>query len=219
MADPPRRAADHRAVRGRAGGGVTPDGGTPDGGTPDGGGIAGGPSDGGTPDAGTPSTASTLAQRQDCLEQADQWKDGCETRGDMVCKVVCDSRHRFRVTRQRPCSGSTTPIRPSHCVCTPTRCAARTTNGHVCRPSRGRRLGTSGHQPQDRATARHRLETPAGSGRPRRSRAFHQRARQDSNLRPLAPEASALSTELRARDCGTTLPGYRRRATTDQRAS
>src|SRR4051794_24823412 len=77
MADPPRRAADHRAVRGRAGGGVTPDGGTPDG--------------------GTPSMASTLAQRQDCLEQADQWKDGCETRGDMVCKVVCDSRHRFRV--------------------------------------------------------------------------------------------------------------------------
>ena len=133
MADPPRRAADHRAVRGRAGSGVTPHGGTPNGGTPDGGGIAGGPSDGVTPDAGTPSTASTPAQRQDCLEQADQWKDGCETRGDMVCKVVCDSRHRFRVTRQRPGSGSTTPIRPSHCVCT-TRCAARTTNGHVCRP-------------------------------------------------------------------------------------
>jgi hypothetical protein len=44
-----------------------------------------------------------------------------------------------------------------------------------------------------------------GGARP--SRAFHQRARQDSNLRPLAPEASALSTELRARDCGTTLPG------------
>jgi hypothetical protein len=75
MADPPRRAANHRAVRGRAGGGVTPDGGTPDGGTPDGGGMAGGPSDGGTPDAGTPSTASTPAQRQHCLEQADQWKD------------------------------------------------------------------------------------------------------------------------------------------------
>lgn len=74
MADPQRRAADHRAVRGRAGGGVTPDAGT----------------------------ASTLAQRQDCLEQADPWKDGCETRGDMVCKVVCDSRHRFRGTRQRP---------------------------------------------------------------------------------------------------------------------
>ena len=77
----------------------------PDGGTPDGGGIAGGPSDGGTPDAGTPSTASTLAQRQDCLEQADQWKDGCETRGDMVCKVVCDSRHRFRVNAAAAMSG------------------------------------------------------------------------------------------------------------------
>jgi hypothetical protein len=88
MADPPRRAADHGAVRGRAGAGVTPDGGTPDGGTPDGGGIAGGPSDGGTPDAGTPSTASTPAQRQDCLEQADQWKYECESRGDMVCKVA-----------------------------------------------------------------------------------------------------------------------------------
>ena len=74
MADPPRRAADHGAVRGRAGAGVTPDGGTSDGGTPDGGGIAGGPSDGGTPGAGTPSTASTPAQRPDCLEQADQWK-------------------------------------------------------------------------------------------------------------------------------------------------
>jgi hypothetical protein len=73
MADPPRRAADHGAVRGRAGAGVTPDGGTPD---------------GGTPDAGTPSTASTPAQRQDCLEQADQWKYECETRGDMVCKVA-----------------------------------------------------------------------------------------------------------------------------------
>jgi hypothetical protein len=68
MADPPRRAADHGAVRGRAGAGVTPDG--------------------GTPDAGTPSTASTPAQRQDCLEQADQWKYECETRGDMVCKVA-----------------------------------------------------------------------------------------------------------------------------------
>lgn len=74
MADPPRRAADHGAVRGRARAGVTPDGGTPDGGTPDGG--------------GTPSTASTPPQRQDCLEQADQWKYECETRGDMVCKVT-----------------------------------------------------------------------------------------------------------------------------------
>jgi hypothetical protein len=82
-ADSPRRAADHGAVRGGAGAGVTPGGGTPDGG-----GIAGGPSDGGTPDAGTPSTASTPAQRQDCLEQADQWRYECETRGDMVCKVV-----------------------------------------------------------------------------------------------------------------------------------
>src|SRR3982751_3683990 len=63
MADPPRRAADHGAVRGRAGAGVTPD-------------------------AGTPSTASTPAQRQDCLEQADQWKYECETRGDMVWKVA-----------------------------------------------------------------------------------------------------------------------------------
>jgi hypothetical protein len=33
MADLPRRAADHGAVRGRAGAGVTPDGGTRDGGT------------------------------------------------------------------------------------------------------------------------------------------------------------------------------------------
>jgi hypothetical protein len=80
MADPPRRAADHGAVRGRAGAGVTPTAAPPT--------HAGGPSDGGTPDAGTPSTASTPAQRQDCLEQADQWKYECETRGDMVWKVA-----------------------------------------------------------------------------------------------------------------------------------
>jgi hypothetical protein len=34
----------------------------------------------------SPPTASTLAQRQDCLEQADQWKHGGETRGDMVAR-------------------------------------------------------------------------------------------------------------------------------------
>lgn len=46
----------------------------------------------------------------------------------------------------------------------------------------------------DRAGEPENDETPAVSG------GFAKRARQDSNLRPLAPEASALSTELRARD-------------------
>ena len=55
----------------------------------------------------------------------------------------------------------------------------------------GTSLKTERHAPPQRPAAE--------SGKPRRSRAFHQRARQDSNLRPLAPEASALSTELRAR--------------------
>src|SRR3954470_20935758 len=100
MADPPRRAADHRAVRGRAGGGVTPDGG-----------IAGGPSDDGTPDAGTPSTASTLAQRQDCLVYTHTMP-----RED-------DERARLQAVIE------------------------------------GVDWGTSAHQPQDRATARHRSNT------------------------------------------------------------
>src|SRR5213596_3791529 len=46
----------------------------------------------------------------------------------------------------------------------------------------------------------------AGRSAPRSARGSPKRARQDLNLRPLAPEASALSTELRARGWPT---GYR----------
>src|SRR4051812_8099549 len=49
-----------------------------------------------------------------------------------------------------------------------------------------------------RALRPRRARCPWKRRKPRWSGALRSRARQDSNLRPLAPEASALSTELRA---------------------
>jgi hypothetical protein len=64
-------------------------------------------------------------------------------------------------------------------------------------------LAGPAHGPGRRTGTASRGRPPAtGSGQPTqwlRIGAISKHARQDSNLRPLAPEANALSTELRAR--------------------
>src|SRR4051794_17247554 len=82
MADPPRRAADHGAVRGRADAGVTPDGGTP------------------RRRHRRRSVRRRNARRRHALDGVDASPAAglpgagrpveveCETRGDMVCKVT-----------------------------------------------------------------------------------------------------------------------------------